>query len=298
MITPKYNVVPMLTTPAGSCLTGKNWQEAGVVCVSYSLQALFIKPGIAYLKSLPDWTNYTGWSGDWVLNASMEKAPSEGSYKFRSPYDGARLSCSVDEIAVIILRLKPTRAILPVGFHGIGEDILRQLAEVTALFVPVQDTTFYPEKLDYGVYYSEIDHADRPDLVTTHVEQFPLRECYLSVLSMVPRSGDPSRDRDDEIVPDVFPKEARAPKWTEIFLESDTPAKDACLGQLYCHDGVIALLDERYSTQFEPLDANCHCPTCEQKLTRAYLHHLLEHTPLLCQRLLIQHNVYYSVHGV
>lgn len=76
-------------------------------------------------------------------------------------------------------------------------------------------------------------------------------------------------------------------------LESDKPAAEGMAGLLYTHDGVINILDPRYSEQFIPLSAACACPTCTQPFTRAYLHHLLLHTPLLAQRYLIQHNVFY-----
>ena len=45
--------------------------------------------------------------------------------------------------------------------------------------------------------------------------------------------------------------------------------------------------------QFETIDPECTCPTCSQQFTKAYLHHLLQQTPLLCHRLLIQHNVFW-----
>ena len=274
MTTPKYNMIPLLTTSAGSCLTAKNWQESGVNCVSYSLVSLLVKPGFAYLNALLDWPKYTGWSGDWVLNASMEAAPTERNYKFRSPYDGSRLSCSMDEIAAIILRLKPSQVILPAGFYSVGDDILCALADKTALFVPVNDHAYYPPLPTYGIYYDHDNALDVPDIVMQHPIKFPYRECY--VAGPIDASHLVSNQT--------------------IFFESDSPAKDACSGKVYSHEGVIDLQDKIHATQFELIDSKCDCPTCGQKFTRAYLHHLLEHTPLLCQRLLIQHNVYYCIH--
>lgn len=267
----KYNLIPTLTTQAGSCLTAKNWRAAGVNCVSYSLVSLLIKPGMAYLNTLSNWTKYTGWSGDWVLNASMETAPSgECTYKFRSPYDGARLSCSMDEIAAIITHLKPVRVILPIGFHSVGDDVLRALSKITALFIPVKDLASYPSHFVHGLYYECENVNDMLDLIAQHQMQFSNYECY-----MVGKECGP----------------VTALAQTDIFFESNIPAEDAYFGKVYTHEGVIELQNNIYATQFEPIDSKCHCPTCTQKFTRAYLHHLLEHTPLLCQRLLIQHNV-------
>ena len=44
---------------------------------------------------------------------------------------------------------------------------------------------------------------------------------------------------------------------------------------------------------------NCSCETCSQGFTRAYFHHLLQHTPLLAQRFLVIHNVFFTqLHGI
>lgn len=77
----------------------------------------------------------------------------------------------------------------------------------------------------------------------------------------------------------------------EIWLESDRIAYDAVQGVYYGRTEKGNILDKIYSQDFTPLAENCPCPTCQQGFTKAYLHHLLQHTPLLAQRLLIQHNV-------
>lgn len=81
----------------------------------------------------------------------------------------------------------------------------------------------------------------------------------------------------------------------DCWLESDKPAADAIVGRVYCEQGVIDILQPQYSKQFTPLSTACPCPTCSQGFTRAYLHHLLQQTPLLAQRYLIQHNLFISL---
>ncbi len=75
-----------------------------------------------------------------------------------------------------------------------------------------------------------------------------------------------------------------------LWLESDKPAADALLGTIYHHQGAYHLLALDYQDDFLPLDETCSCLTCKEGYTRAYLHHLLQHTPLLAQRFLILHN--------
>lgn len=87
-----------------------------------------------------------------------------------------------------------------------------------------------------------------------------------------------------------------------LAIQSDKPAQDAVHGIVYLMDGNLALQDSQFELDFRQIDHGCNCPTCAQKFTRAYLHHLFTQTPLLCQRLLIQHNFYHcqsllSLHG-
>ena len=79
------------------------------------------------------------------------------------------------------------------------------------------------------------------------------------------------------------------------FIESDEPALAAMQGMVYSQQGTVNLREDLTEMQFEAIDADCACPTCSAQLTKAYLYHLLLHTPLLCQRFLIQHNVYYAL---
>lgn len=80
---------------------------------------------------------------------------------------------------------------------------------------------------------------------------------------------------------------------SELYFESNQPAQEGQLGHIYTEEGKINIKSALYEQSFIPLAADCHCPTCQQKLTRAYFHHLIEQTPLLAQRFLICHNVYY-----
>ncbi len=76
------------------------------------------------------------------------------------------------------------------------------------------------------------------------------------------------------------------------FIQSDKPANDGISGRVYTGNTSISILDKRYENQHQTLAVDCTCPSCDQQFTRAYFHHLLQHTPLLAQRLLVQHNIY------
>lgn len=262
-----HHIIPVLTTPSGSALTAQNWQEAGVQCVSYYLSFLLVKPGMAHLKTLPDWVLYSGWKGNWVLNASMPRPSVEGRYEFRSPFDGATMQCSMNDMVEVMLHLKPTQVMLPEGFECAYEDVWQRLSTVSQLFAPALESGQYMNRPIRGLYYKIEPMQDLRAIIAKHQSAHPDLDYFFI-----------SNARHAEVA----------------HIESDQPAKDACLGIVYCRDGEISLQDTIYATQFECIDSSCDCPTCQQQFTRAYLHHLLEHTPLLCQRYLIQHNLVYS----
>jgi queuine tRNA-ribosyltransferase len=195
-------VIPMIFTGAGACLTVENWREVGVSTLSCSLMELGFKPGLEMLFQIKNLPQYLGWSGQWVLNATMPAANREGGYILQSPHDGSRLTILPETILQLIQYLKPDYAILP---HEMA------------------------------------------------------------------KNGDLS-----------FP-----------FIESNQPCEDGFAGILYTHQENMDISDSQMAKQFIPIDDQCTCPTCKQAFTRAYLHHLLANTPLLAQRLLIMHNVYW-----
>jgi queuine tRNA-ribosyltransferase len=79
----------------------------------------------------------------------------------------------------------------------------------------------------------------------------------------------------------------------QTLFASDRPAQDALQGVVYHAEGYLSLQDPAYALDFQVLQADCVCPTCQSLLTRAYLHYLLQSTPLLCHRFLMMHNVHW-----
>lgn len=77
------------------------------------------------------------------------------------------------------------------------------------------------------------------------------------------------------------------------YLISDHEATMGLDGHVYQQDAVINLYDKQYQLAFEIIEQSCNCSSCQQQLTLAYFHHLISHTPLLCQRLLIMHNIWH-----
>lgn len=79
----------------------------------------------------------------------------------------------------------------------------------------------------------------------------------------------------------------------QVLYASDQPALDAVQGVVYRADSTsYSILDAAHAMDFRCLGENCACPTCQQSFTQAYLHYLLQSTPLLAQRFLLMHNIF------
>jgi queuine tRNA-ribosyltransferase len=271
---PTHQLIPILTTPAGSSLTAQNWQEIGIQRVCCYLAALLVKPGIEHLRTLSDWSRYSGWGEVWVLNASMPVPAKAGIYTLRSPYDGTRVTFSMAFLVQMICHLKPQWVILPENLVFVDDDKDWQcLLAASRIFVPAGERARYASYPIEGLYYGGTRPADITSIQITHQSEAPELGCYIS-----------TQQSAEHLVVHA--------DLERLFIESDGPAVDANMGVVYSAQGAIDLKDTIYATQFEPIDGHCQCPTCTQQFTRAYLHHLFEHTPLLCQRLLIQHNAF------
>lgn len=80
---------------------------------------------------------------------------------------------------------------------------------------------------------------------------------------------------------------------SETLNISNIAAFDGYNGNVYTKSGNLQISSESFHFDFSLLDKTCKCPTCQQSFTRSYLNHLFIKVPLLCQRYLIKHNIYF-----
>lgn len=271
MLRAAQGFVPIVTSEAGSCLTAANWQEVGIHVASYSLDSLLLKPGLSLLKQISDIKSYLGWPGSLIINA-MNLIVNKGIFSITSPYDGSKLKLSHIELVEIFNHLKPDAVVLP-------KKIIKD-------FPQIWDN--WPESVIPFVHYTDLQEHDvqRPHGVYFNVNNVSAHEIMnqLERWSHLPRYI--AGDMNPAIIKELSVLGAE-------YIESDSPAKDAIQGIVYHQKGEVVLTNPDSELQMETIDSQCSCPTCAQKLTKAYLHHLLIHTPLLCHRFLIQHNVYW-----
>ncbi len=273
MLNNARGLVPVFTTEAGSCLTAENWQEVNVGIASFYLDSLLLKPGITVLKQTLELKKYLGWSGDLVLNAVNLKINKSGVFSIVSPYDGSKLTCTYFELIELIKHLKPDAVVLPKRVMMDYPELWTNWPDAILPLIYVDDHTPGLLKIPHGVYF----HLDN-ELSINQINQ-------LETLSQIPRY------MLGTINPDLM---KRLQGMGVEYIESNLPAHHAMQGIVYNSSGQLDLNDNLTEMQFDIIDTHCACPTCSQQFTKAYLHHLLLHTPLLCQRFLIQHNVYWS----
>ena len=266
-------MVPICTSEHGMSLTAQNWQEVGIEMLSFHLETLLIKPGFDLLSTLPHLASYVGWAKQLVLNARfIPKNPDDEVYEFRSHFDGRMYRYSLETLLPLIIKLQASIVILPYGVLKNKYHLWNILPETTFPFLSAQEVLESPPILrPYGVYFVGDEYPSKKELQHT-MSSFSEVERYL--MGHLPM--------------------ASLKEWMSegVFVETDNPASDACSGTVYLEEENLSIEEPEFGMQFQPIDSTCHCPTCRQLFTRAYLHHLFTETPLLCQRLLIQHNIY------
>jgi len=265
------DLIPLLTTPAGSCLTWENWQQAGVNTVAYGLDELLMKPGYAVLKELKSIRAYSKWPGKIVINAILPPPNRDGIYSIKSHYEGGTIRINVQALFELICILQPDVVILPVGTLRHYDQFWQHLPKNIEPFFALSDELLnsagnyliYKQEMDFQVFIAQISNSSKKIYIKGDFNQAQLSQLLT---------------------------------FKQHYIESNSPAQDGMHGIVYGACREFNILAADMVNQHALLDNHCACPVCTQKLTRAYFHHLLQQTPLLAQRFLIQHNFYYSQH--
>ena len=274
MLNASQKFIPIGTSPAGLCLTAANWQEVGVNTIAFYLDSLLVKPGYALLKQIQDFSQYMGWSGTVILNASKLVANKEGVFTLTSPFDGSKLKLTYFQLIEIIQHINPKAVLLPPKTLQQFPEVWDNWSDSITPFIAAEDLLKQELSRAHGVYIN-LANSSPSDIDIDHLQKWSPLPRYIT--------GPIGLDVIQHLINEGI-------EW----IESDEPAAAAMQGRVYSPRGLINLVDDATEKQFETIDAKCTCPTCAQQLTQAYLHHLFLHTPLLCQRFLIQHNVFYA----
>ncbi len=157
--------------------------------------------------------------------------------------------------------------------------------------------------LDGRKHYFEFDQVMAlianlsPTYLLLRPSGFFLKERLIHCLSsrvnlLIAHEEDPSIFEDNTTLYLKTAPMSRLPSHTHknVLIDSCHPAEDGLKGLVYSSEGTLDITRANFEQDFALIDQDCRCVVCSQKFTRAYFHHLLSHTPLLCQRLIIMHN--------
>lgn len=259
--------IPCLSTPAGTCLTTQNWQEAGIQAAAFHLSALLMKPGLEILQSIMDLHAFLACPAHLVLNAHHAMQEKTGAYQLRSIYDGNTICLNPESLYRLIAHLEPDSLLLPVNSAQYYSVYWRHLEDKMQIY---------------------LNADEKIETVSQYFLAYKAEQSFAQYLERV------QSDSDIKYVSGNFNQEQvkALRQIPRLIIESDQPAADAFEGIAYLSDEhSISILDKAFANQHSILMDSCDCTTCQQKMTRAYLHHILQQTPLLGQRLLIQHNI-------
>jgi queuine tRNA-ribosyltransferase len=223
----------------------------------------------------------------------MPKPDKNNQFLIRSDYDGHMRRYSFEEIMMLIAKLKPTFVVLPEGICQQDQFSWKSLPSTIFPFFPLVDSPGPNETSPYGWYCTS-----RPGIAS---QQYFVRQVDgMLEISEGLRCSQQALffDKPCYVAGDFSPSLLNHLQQSNIsYVESNRPADDAYRGIAYQKAGVLKITEEQYQMQFETLEFDCGCSTCNQKLSKAYLNYLFQSTPLLCQRLLIQHNIWMVSNG-
>jgi queuine tRNA-ribosyltransferase len=264
--------IPVITSQAGSALTYANWQREGVCTISIYLDELLMRPGFYFLDSLTSIRDLYAWEGPIALNAILAPPNQKGIYSFRSTYDGSLISIDIRSLVALIFKLQPDIVILPLEAAGLFYQFLVQKPTNMQVYIPQGENL--------------------PGLGVTAKAGLCLRlDAQKSFAAILEDITD--KNKNFYLMGDFNLNQLRQlAEFSHCYVESNRIAEDGIQGIVYTKEGSISILDASMEDDFSLISKDCGCETCSYQLTRAYLHHLLQHTPLLAQRFLIQHNVW------
>ena len=76
------------------------------------------------------------------------------------------------------------------------------------------------------------------------------------------------------------------------FFDCVMPGRNARHGTLFTSRGKLLINNNKFSTDSEPIDPQCNCPTC-RNFSKGYIRHLLKSGEMLAMRLMVMHNLYF-----
>jgi len=288
----------------------KNCNAQIILCNAYHLM---LRPGNQIIKAADGLHKFMNWDrpiltdsgGYQVFSLSSHTKVTKNGVEFKSPLNGEKIFMSPEKSIETQIHL--------------GSDIMMIFDECTSYPATEDDTK---RSMELSLHWAELSFkhntSSMPLFGIIQGGMFSnLREISLNELLKFDFDGyaigglsvgEPS-DLRNKIVADIAPKlPENKPRYLmgvgkpldiiyavcngiDMF-DCVIPTRNARNGQIYSNDGVINIRNKKYEQDFNPIDKNCNCLTC-QTYSRSYIRHLDKCNDALAGRLMSIHNVYF-----
>jgi queuine tRNA-ribosyltransferase len=249
-----------------------DWQRLGIDSFSIDWAQCLMRPGLNNIQKLNDLNALFPVKKGLVhvgLRSLLKPTITDNGATFRSGLDGGELELNYSQVLTLLTQYQLTPVIndIQTAKSMLGKTDLKGFIPYTL----AQQATKHIK----GFYLAYEDWNDFNDLITEIKSlkgQFPDKALYL----------------EGAFTPT---------QWCQVqqvgidYMASQSPFMDAQKGIVYEKQAMLDLKSPIYQFDLKTISDNCGCLCCGQ-FSRSYLHHLIEHTPLLAQYYLSLHNAY------
>ncbi|KAF8326671.1 tRNA-guanine transglycosylase [Cantharellus anzutake] len=313
--------MPVATQAALKGLTPQQVEELGITLMLNNTYHLNLRPGTKVLDAAGGAHKFQNWrrnlltdSGGFqmVSLSSFSKVTEEGVL-FASPFTGEPTMLTPEESiriqhsvgADIIMQLDDVVSSLTVG-PRVEEAMLRSIRWLDRC-IAYHTATDSPKTQNlFAIVQGGLDH----DLRDRCLDEMIRRKDNISGYAVGGLSGGEEKDIFWRIIaqctaklPGDRPLYSMGIGFAEDLLvcvalgidmaDCVFPTRTARFGVALTFDGPLNLKLTRHAKSFIPIDEDCPCPTCRNRVSRAQLHHLASHDTVGAHAL-TQHNVVFQ----
>ncbi|MCX7114795.1 MAG: hypothetical protein NTW08_02630 [Gammaproteobacteria bacterium] len=269
--------IPLVNGQQREMVPLSTWDNLGCRYIAYALEPLLVKPGFDILLTQASLAHYVGWPHQLILDVRSLQFNKQGDVVVCSPFDGAKIKVSSDQLRLLIESLKPDGVVGAItGAVGMTTGSVGWAKE------PCDEPSGYCEFSGRRAHH----RSELP--VGTSPWEYQQPEGSSQGSFAHPTSSAPN-ERQLQTSSSLNKQPLHTSSTTEHFI-SETPLQMATKGEIFTDTATINITDPIHQTSTEVIQKNCRCEVCSLGLTKSYLFHLWFHVPGLCQRFLVQHN--------
>jgi queuine tRNA-ribosyltransferase len=308
--------MPVGTAGAVKALTPRQLEEAGAEIVLANTYHLFLRPGTEVIRTFGSLRRFMGWDrpiltdsgGFQVFSLKANAKVSESGVRFKSHLDGSVFTLGPEEVVDIQNVLDSD--IQMVLDHFAPQPASRAQDEralrLTGLWAARARERFASSTcrnaqfaIVQGGLHEDLRERSLRELAAMDFEGYAVGGLsvgespadfrrILGPLAAELPAGKPRYLMGSGTPEDILFAVEHGIDMFDCVL----PSRNARNGTLFSSRGKIRIKNERYKTDSQPLDAECHCYTC-RNFSRAYLRHLFISREILASVLNTIHNVHF-----